>query len=256
MNKGGRVAVCFSGQARISEKNIKYFIENIYIPFSFAGYDVDCFAHFWTYINESTTLSRINNRKMNMELSGDFDNSVFDKIDYFKNTLKPVNIQLNKNLEEISEFKLDKLPHPHAKGYNSQYLSIKLAAMLCNNHEIQNNFKYDYVVRIRPDISIMTPLNPLKLDNNCICVPNTNAHGFGLSPTFWDETIHCNDQLAISSSENMYKYSQILDYIIDNVQKPWFIDDMLKESISSERIFWLYVNSFSKIKKIDLKIQL
>jgi len=253
MNK--RVAVCFSGQARISEKNINYFIENIIEPFLNSGYDVDCFAHFWTYINESNTLNRVNNREMNIGLSGDYDNSVFDKLSYFYKQLKPINMSSAKNLPEVSEFKFDKLNHPHAMGYNSQYLSIQLAAMLCRNHEIENNFKYDYVVRARSDISIMTPLNIQELDNNFICVSNVNAHGFG-RVTF-NELIHCNDQFAISSSDNMYKYSQILDYTIDNLQKSWFIDEMNNKNIfGSERIFWLYVNSFSKIKKINLRISL
>ena len=71
----------------------------------------------------------------------------------------------------------------------------------------------------------------------------------------FDETHVCNDQFAISSSDNMYKYSQLLDFMINEVNDP---DSEVstgmntEEGISIERILWLHINNFCKIKKINL----
>ena len=76
--------------------------------------------------------------------------------------------------------------------------SIHKCNELKKNYEIENNFKYDFVIRTRYDFGLSEPIYIDNFDRNIIYAPNDNSHAYGF-----------NDQFAIGSSENIDIYSDV-----------------------------------------------
>jgi len=77
-----------------------------------------------------------------------------------------------------------------------QYYFINRVNELKKEYEAKNGFKYDWVIRSRADIHILSTLGNLsKMDNDVVIIPRSHNGGA------------LNDFFAYSSSENMDKYS-------------------------------------------------
>ena len=104
----------------------------------------------------------------------------------------------------------------------SMFYSIMQCNFLKKSFEVKNGFKYDFVVRTRPDIEFSEPINYSKYDCSLVCVPQTPK----------DLYFYANDHFAVSSSENMDSYSTAFIniprlYYIDRVD---FIPEILLRS--------------------------
>ena len=179
-----------------------------------------------------------------------------------------------------------------AWAYNSQYHSVMTSHNICRQMEDQEGFRYNLVLRVRPDHIFLDPLPLQEILPDSICVPSTNGHGDTMSykelgemladPVhrdiiedyckekgidlsqwitqktavhYFDDTQICNDQFAISSSENMYQYSRLLQYIHKNIEDDESVlyrDMMSPEGISIERMLFLHIQEFSKIKTLNM----
>tara|TARA_R110001583_G_scaffold34106_3_gene114811 strand:- start:450 stop:1367 length:918 start_codon:yes stop_codon:yes gene_type:complete len=297
-----RLAVCFSGQPRISYTALTYFVNNVTVPFTVEGYKVDCFVHFWNTITPSGTIEK--RRKKYPEYVGSpLDNpSDYKKLPaaltYFMEQCNPVLHRFERELTK-ENLVLENFCHTErntAYNYNSQYHSVKKSHDLCRAYEIENNFRYDYVIRARPDLSILTPLKLEECSKNYICVPNNPGHQPSMSKTeltaalqneeylkqleegadklnvsksefikrmlldhTFDEAKICNDQFIISSSDNMYKISRLIDYMEKEINgsSSQITQEMHSPAgIGLERMLWIYIQTFSKIKKLDLKTRI
>ena len=317
--KRKRVAVCFSGQPRLDPFATFTFLKNIVTPLAELGYEVNSFVHFWTSMEQSGWLKRRIERdpgatnltpKTHNKYAKAIANSypaetspeIINKFQtYFVNFMdscSPIYYQMEKELTR-ENFVLEKFMHPQpttATAYNSQYYSVMKSHELCRRFEEENNFRYDYVMRVRPDTIFLDPIPVEHVDPNQICVPSSNGHGgtyteeevaamkddphqlsiltksaaacdtplqqYEESLTtvhYFDPTRICNDQFAISSSENMFKYSRLLEYMHDSLENSESV--LCKEmntpsGINLERMLFLHVQEFSSIKTLEMRNRL
>lgn len=91
------------------------------------------------------------------------------------------------------------------------YNSIYQADQLRQNWETENNFKYDLVIRTRPDIGFQGYLDLYNIKQmienkpNIIVTSNHQVHGLS--------GYRMNDMFAIGSSQTMTTYSECVDWI-------------------------------------------
>lgn len=194
-----RVAVCLSGHLRTFERTHKSLKDNLIAPLN-----ADVFIHTWEMLgsenskagadqlsSSATTKSKISlirefydPKKINIE--------TFDK-NYFMNLGNKVNILDSDRMYVVNHL-----------GYHfAMFYSIKKANDLKSEFEIENGFKYDYVIRFRPDLYLETKINQsfFPSHKNSIVTPMiAQYHSDGM-----------NDQIAIGSSENMDTYSLIFN---------------------------------------------
>lgn len=165
--KNKRIAICISGQIRDGYKECL----SLFNLFLKKKYDSDIFCCF-----------------------EDCD----DKIKQDINTLiSPKKIKFVQNYEENNKISV---------GTMSMYNKIFLANELKKEYEIENNFTYDFVIRIRPDLIIKEYLPDYIFDNmdDKIYFPFiSNIFGYFGYPDF----------LAIGNSRIMDIYSNIFLYL-------------------------------------------
>lgn len=87
----------------------------------------------------------------------------------------------------------------------SQFYSLKIVNSLKTQYEQENNFKYDVVMRMRPDIRLNRPISPLDIDRNCINLYNWTVLGFG--------HLGLSDVFAMGTSELMDIYCDLYSNI-------------------------------------------
>ena len=126
-------------------------------------------------------------------------------------------LRMNFNLINVSIAQPVSAPYPKIledRNFNSRNLEhflsmfdkIKQSNQLKSNHETLHNFKYDCVIRLRPDVFLRTNVESLVEVSKW----NVPKHGdFG----------GINDQFAWSSSENMDYYCSLYDNIIKYLEE-------------------------------------
>lgn len=164
-----RTAFCFSGELRSIDKTYPYLKERIMDKFT--NYDI--FYHTW---------------------GDDPDIHKLNIIESDKNT-RNVLIQPRVTLDEktYNSFKRDEV---NVQGMLRQLYCLEQSNNLKSEYERTNNFVYDCVVRIRPDIQ---PVNHTKLESG---VNEWNMQDF-VYTTDHDDHLGFNDRFYFSNSENM-----------------------------------------------------
>jgi hypothetical protein len=125
-----RIAVCFSGQTRTSTEafpNLRRF-------FGTAFNNIDFFIHTWDIAFQKKAARKEESPRLPVPQ---------ERFDQLINLYNPKKIEIEKYNE--SRNSIDYYPTPL---FYSWYKSI----MLCRDYEIENNFKYDAVVKLRTDI--------------------------------------------------------------------------------------------------------
>tara|TARA_R110002020_G_scaffold208376_1_gene414083 strand:- start:291 stop:1196 length:906 start_codon:yes stop_codon:yes gene_type:complete len=293
-----RAAICFSGQPRISYEAINKLVDNVLNPLYDNGYEIDIFMHFWNEVTESGAIQKSKNKLGNAAEYGINEKEIPNAFQTFLRRFSPKKKTIETKLKK-EDFVLGNFRHAQtnsAYNYNSQYHSVKKSHDLCREYEIENNFRYDFVARARTDLSILNPLDYEELCKEAICVPTfpghhcnmikeeimhmiedesrlktLNSYAASINVTLsefvnrmllghtFDETKICNDQFIISSSENMYKISRLIDYMEKEINTPTsrIHQEMISpDGIGLERILWIYIQTFSKIKKLNLKTRI
>ena len=146
---------------------------------------------------------------------------------FIKDNLKPKKIIYVNNIPKDPQCNID-------YGAMSMYNKIYLANKLKKEYEIDNNFIYDYVIRIRPDLVVKEHLPPyifnINYKNNIYMPMIINiAIIFGYP-----------DFMAISNSHNMDIYSDIFNYLSNFKNNKIY---------ASEPLLYMYLNK-QKIKGI------
>jgi hypothetical protein len=312
-----RLAICYSGQPRLNAHAWFNFKAHILKPFHMEGFKMDFFVHFWSIVTPPTRGTDLwRPYRWRHDSQKNVSRNPKDFLQYFLDETSPVGLWIEGPLNEedysLKPFanELSKIPPQYLYGYNSQYESVAKVHDMCREAEIAGDFKYDYVIRMRSDLNVLTPLNYEECSPDYICVPAFPGHQnfwteeelqvFQASPDFekevkriaaeqktteevilqrmhestqFDATQRCNDQLAISSSDNMYKYSRLLDFIIKCYQDKYpcvvkkFIEPppqhgfsltetghivQAEEPMGLEKMLWMHISNFSQIKKLDL----
>jgi hypothetical protein len=118
--------------------------------------------------------------------------------------------------------------------YLLQWYGVKRVYEMMENFSIQNNKKYDYVIRLRCDANFTNPFNIKCLKENYINVPN------------FDSWYGIHDRFAVGNMENMKVYCNKFDYI-----SPKMAFGVTNFNNSESRMKnYLYFNNI-KINEID-----
>jgi hypothetical protein len=192
-----RVALCISGQPRNVHRGIKILLYNIKIDF-------DVFIHAWWDSESSKSLFiKSNAAKLNDVVSEPVGDGWLNQI-YENYNVKKLLLETQKNFKVSDELERRKTKYANAFNIYSGLYSIYKCNQLKKEYELENNFKYDKVIRSRFDFGFDKILDFEKYDDNIIYVPDDNGyrHNYGF-----------NDQFAIGSSYNMDIYSDMYNNI-------------------------------------------
>lgn len=189
-----KVAFCFCGQPR----DVKNTLDNI--KESWGSYQrLDFFFHTWIPQDR---------RPYRIDTPSDF---YFDGIEsYLIEKLNPVRCEFQRQVTFKTKYRDSihwpiKSPHIPDPSQNIQsfFYSLKRANDLKRQYEIENNFRYDCVVRSRFDYLFTKKYNLKDFDLEYLNVKDDCRH----------TEYAINDHVALSKSENMDLYSMVIDNI-------------------------------------------
>jgi hypothetical protein len=135
-----KIAICFSGQIRTgveSSPNLLRFIGEL-IPYT------DFFIHTWN--NE--TKKNYNGCR----ILGRPPQNITEKINKISEIYKPKIMCVEEFEEVVNLYELQKNDVNIFKSIPPLWYSFQKSVELKNEYELKNKFKYDYVVKLRPDI--------------------------------------------------------------------------------------------------------
>jgi hypothetical protein len=193
-----KVAVCISGHIRTWYKTYKSFIQYI-MPMK-----PDIFIQTYNQIEWQEFVDAFNNGKKILGMTNKFTNK---EIDMLFSMIKPIKIAVEDYDEVLSTFKIEHegiILNGPAGQSRTRYLCNEMR----KEHEKIMGFKYDIVIRTRPDLSYCSPMeefikNEFYKDGKFI--DNKLAIGPNLPP--WYRSL--NDQCAMGSGPMMNIYSDI-----------------------------------------------
>ena len=189
LSNNKRIAVCLSGNLR-SFKNCFNSLKTYLLD----KYNCDVFISTWDFIDNPGDNSH---------------NKTQSILNDIKTCYSPKKIEILNQIANMGE-KYRKYIIENGRSPNAMtgmfYLIYK-ADQLRQNFETQNNFKYDVVVRVRPDLLLKENIN-IPNDVNGVYIPNF-GHWIGI-----------NDQFAFGDRDSMKEYANLyncLDNICDKI---------------------------------------
>lgn len=188
-----RIAICFSGQLRTG-------VESSYNLLNFFGDslpDCDFFIHTWNINTTKPYNGIIENNELEF-----VSNEYIEKI---KSIYNPKEI----NVENFFEFNQK---YPQRFYISELWYSFMKSVEMKRNFEIKNNFTYDYVVKLRPDI-IFHPDRKLMDDIKILSGNQFYIENF--YNEMHDGRLWSDDVYFFSNSINMDNASKFYDVAID-----------------------------------------
>lgn len=148
-----KIALCFSGQPRawkLALPSIQSFIAEFDTP-------PDIFMHVWDFNSTSNHVNNVSEGKLHTHTLVEEE-----ELDELKNAYNPISIEIEDSSisEAVSDLTLERIVYNRKKDVDHfgspnylapQYYGIKKASQLKLEHEINNNFTYDIVIRMRYD---------------------------------------------------------------------------------------------------------
>lgn len=128
----------------------------------------------------------------------------------------------------------------------SMWYKLKIIDQMRQNIEQKENIKYDFILKIRPDILLITNLEDMIYSVECITVPKINNISYPLYSLDSYEGI--NDQLAFGTPYLMSIYCRLYDSIISLEEKG------IMNSSSMLKAYLLQNNII--IKEVDINYKL
>lgn len=140
-----RIAVCFIGMIRTgveASENLKRWFGNVY-------HDIDFFMHTWDFSESKHWHNDCAFLKNNSQIQNLYKESSYLLIDNLEKAYdrKFVSIEIEKQEKFLSSPYFSKFI-----GFSPQWYSWYKGIQLVTNYEAQNKFRYDLVIKIRPDI--------------------------------------------------------------------------------------------------------
>lgn len=161
-----KTAICISGHFRTYLYLIHNFYSNVFCPFKKIG-DVDIFIHTWDKLNaQKTAMSHLGNN--NCYVEKDINEKEILGI-YNPNKCVIGNYDKIKNKFLLSNFTNLECSNGLRSSEGVLYSTPMMYKMwACNElkkqYEIENNFKYDYVIRMRPDLVVRKEIDTNQLN--------------------------------------------------------------------------------------------
>jgi hypothetical protein len=238
-----RIALCYSAHLRGFKEPYKTTYEHIYKPLLQLG-QIDTFVHTWSQVGPKYSWHTYGHGSGGLDLLDINEKEMVD-------VLKPVSYVVEKYEDKMEMLKLinftDQIPGHAAfvspDGICSStvtFYKIYACDLLRREHEIRNNFKYDIVVRLRPDFHYgLLPLERMDLQNY-IYVPHYHC-GEGNGNQAYPNCL-ASDQFAISNNSIMTTYGSCFLY--------------LKELYKTAKEFWSADEIVSNyLRDCNIKIQ-
>lgn len=196
-----RVAVCLSGQPRTWKSCYPTWIE----LFKRWNIDPDFFCHMWDFNSSSSLLQHQNFE----EQFPDILISDEEKAEFIS-TIKPKKIVFQAKKDDFGDF--ENVPNRIGSWTHSQFYSMWRATNLKRQYEIENDFEYDVVIRMRADNFIVgsTPPLPAKLAPSTIY----SIHNVQVDPN--TRTYRMADIFFVADSltyDHVAKFHDALHYI-------------------------------------------
>jgi len=158
------------------------------------------------------------------------------KEEQIKNLYKPIKLLIEEQNIKDSNETLFGICH---KGLRYASYSAHAANQLKKEYEKENNFKYDVVIKIRPDVEFFSNFIVEELGDN---------ENIWTCQQFTKRSV--TDVVVFSNSENMNKvceYYNNFDFLMQNVAK---IQNQLN-GLNNESVFDYYLNNLSIPKKVS-----
>jgi len=241
-----RIAVCFSGQIRTgveASENLLRFIGDLF-PYT------DFFIHTWDVeTKKNYNATRIISKPTELK------QSTIDDIIKVYNPKKIVvenwNTVSKIDNESIAGFTLKQLIPP-------MWYSLSKSMEYKKEYEIQNNFEYDYVIKLRTDI-IFPPIRNLKTEIELGNFKNTPNLYIENRQQIINTDVHfIDDVYFISNSKNMnivgdYYYNLRNNININNFSKGWPFGYGLPRYLIENNINIIENNLYAEYAGIDYK---
>lgn len=197
-----KIAILMSGRTDLFDRVVDLNLENLIGPLKSAGHQVDMFGSFW---KEDTT-----------------DPCINAYLEYWKvidvESFTPYTSGLIKNFREHQQLVQTYQHTQDNKVSNTLYWLYKLNRLfsIVKEYEHQNNTRYDYYIRLRPDVGLHRPFDPDHLycltDNNIIThvdhVVHIDGKIYGCGNGWID------DNFCIAKHDPFYVYCKVYDDII------------------------------------------
>jgi len=227
-----RIAVCFSGQPRTWRKCVDSWQKNL-----FAGLEVDVFCHIWDF---NTPPNSIMVGKVIVDIP-----VPREEIDELFAVLNPTKFKVEsaRLFPFMKEDQVVRIP-----SFMSQYYGIMSAAMLKREHEIENDFEYDIVIKMRYDAffnsSVVEEFNSADIDTH-------SMYCFHYS---WDRTTKTGKVGDIFWYAGSETYDIIADFYLNQavIDPKYFAlpNGMPNPELACESVFYHY------IKKNDIPFKI
>jgi hypothetical protein len=221
-----KVAVCLSGFYRTGDICFPFLKNNILDPLN-----ADVFISTWeqlgfwsqlteeelkanrTYENESGFDTQSPN--LNIHTFNKYNASVLmEKYRKFNQIFTDRSIKINENKKQF---------HYRSKNFISAHYKALTSLRICQKYEQENNFKYDLIIRTRPDIKFCGKI-PLSIDLDTFYVCDNYAPNGQLGDIFF-----------MGSMENMIKYHLMYHEIEDIISEGHLFDPHEFVKIQLER---------------------
>jgi hypothetical protein len=192
--KADGIALCISGQARISEQTKKSLIDFILKPLRDEFSQVDVHVHFWrnVYIGEKKKWSE--GEKVDA-----------DVIDFWS---REVGVTTLKVEEPINFFEREikiRTPLAEAPTYESQHVSIEHVQKSMRDAEAQRGRQYKFLIKTRADLLYRNPIRPewLHRYHNRLIIPDREGHKWvgETPPEPWQRSDWLPDQFWAGSRD-------------------------------------------------------
>jgi hypothetical protein len=212
-----RIAVCISGQLRTYRHCVPSLKKNI-----LNRHDCDVFLHVWEK-NGSSPKEGTTDKDESVTIDELTD--LYDPTEVVIEASHPTDSVMLKGIKIPDE--LIQAEPIHHKGSLPMFYKIYACDQLRQEHEKRNGFKYDAVIKLRPDFIIKKPLPAEVLEN---------LHFLWHSSRMLDPTFQVSDKFAVSNSANMTYYSSVFSKLPEYWQEPLGRDHEENEHRVGERL--------------------
>ena len=221
-----RIALCYSGRPR----SYSECLQNHHEVFGLGEDNVDVFAHLWFDPDLTGQPFRPDAPQQGVWPGTNLKRWV-DK------NWKPVKVVYEKQRDDewrekysdrwnIAHEKLDPVPRLHPKDHQlGMFYGIKKVMEMKQEYEKEHNFKYDYVVRMRTDLVMVSNFGDItQYDSTKLHLNSYNATALinQYKPGTWVQDLGIDERyvvdiFAMGGSDAMDKYAKVYDNI------PWMI---------------------------------
>lgn len=193
LKKKIKTAICISGHLRTFETNFRSVLNNL-----ISQYDCDVFIHTWDILGLSYRPTDGNLAKLKTDNFEPLVRELYKP--------KKMVIEKSRSFESLPLMRAKVIDHRDIPGILAMYYKVEECNKLKKEYELENNFKYDLVIRFRGDLYLeqVFPVDSTT-DLNHLYIPLYGNFG-GVC-----------DQISFGNSEVMDKYSTIYSSIIGHL---------------------------------------